>query len=147
MKAGDGAPLLVSACLVGRRCRYDGRRAPSLEAMEQIEGLTWLAVCPEQLGGLPTPRPPVRLEGGDGRAVLVGRARAVNSEGRDVTACFIRGAEIVLDLAGRLNVRTVLLKDRSPSCGLDAARVLGVTAALLLEAGLEVVEVRTRASE
>lgn len=146
--------IIVSACLIGRPCRYDGRRAPNLDLMTRLAGRRWVAVCPEQLGGLPTPRVPARLEGGNGRDVLAGRARVINDEGRDVTAAFIRGAEVVLDLAVRLGAEVCCLKNRSPSCGLcpslgpeEPFQGPGVCAALLADAGLKIEEVKAPSSD
>jgi len=96
-----------------------------------------IPVCPEQLGGLPTPRPPAEILGGDGADVLSGTARVINLRGEEVTEAFMRGAEEVLRLARLLGVRRAFLKAKSPSCGLEP---LGVTAALLLREGLELHE-------
>ena len=146
--------ILVSACLIGRPCRYDGRRAASRGLISMLSGRDWVAVCPEQLGGLPTPRAPARLEGGDGGDVLDGRARVINSDGADVTEAYVRGAETILDLAGRLGVSTCCLKDRSPSCGVSPswdnngkARGQGVLAALMSRSGFKLVEIISRTSE
>jgi uncharacterized protein YbbK (DUF523 family) len=129
---------LVSACLVGLPTRYDGVSRPSTDCRLALAGSLWVPVCPEQLGGLPTPRPPADLVGGDGAAVLAGRARVVTREGLDVTDRFIRGAELVLTLALELGVSSAYLKSGSPSCG--CGRVLGVTAALLQREGFAVRE-------
>ncbi|MEW6264190.1 MAG: DUF523 domain-containing protein [Thermodesulfobacteriota bacterium] len=146
--------ILVSACLVGRPCRYDGRGALSPELVSDLAGRPWLAVCPEQLGGLATPRTPARLKGGDGEEVLSGRARVVDTAGQDVTGAFIHGAEAVLDLAVRLKVEICYLKDRSPSCGLTVSsgesgpvKGPGVLAALLIRSGFKVVEVKARGTD
>ena len=125
---------LVSACLVGLCTRYDGRCKPDDRCLRQLGGHCWLPVCPEQLGGLPTPRTPADLVGGDGHGVLAGHARVIDAHGRDVSAEFIRGAEQVLKIARAQNITRALLKAGSPSCGLDGP--VGVTAALLLTNGL-----------
>jgi len=126
---------LVSACLVGLCTRYDGRENPS--CLHRLADLFWIPVCPEQLGGLPTPRAPAVLIGGDGHAVLAGMARVRDQNGRDVSAEFIRGATMVLALARAHGIRRCFLKAGSPSCGLGPRP--GVTAALLLAHGIEVV--------
>ncbi|MBW1712383.1 MAG: DUF523 domain-containing protein [Deltaproteobacteria bacterium] len=145
-------PLLVSACLTGLPARYDGLAKTNTQLLRLLEGRAWLPVCPEQLGGLATPRPACTIVGrtaeADGRAVLAGRARVVDLTGQDRTGEFLRGAEAVLDLARRTGAGTALLKSLSPSCGPvkrtgsdGRLRPMGVTAALLQEAGLQVLEV------
>lgn len=129
--------ILISACLAGLQTRYDNRIVNHPDCRKALEGLTWLPVCPEQLGGLPTPRRPADIVGGDGDDVLKGRARVICDDGRDVTDAFIRGAEMVLDIASRQQVKKVFLKARSPSCGV---RKSGVTAALLRKHGFELRE-------
>jgi uncharacterized protein YbbK (DUF523 family) len=102
-----------------------------------------IPICPEQLGGLPTPRPPQDFRGGTGEDVLEGRARVVNSEGEDVTQSFIRAAETVCEIARCLDVKEALLKDGSPACGVTRVTVngeetagLGVTSARLRQLGV-----------
>ncbi|NTV14098.1 MAG: DUF523 domain-containing protein [Desulfobulbaceae bacterium] len=129
---------LVSGCLIGLACRYDGGVKEDPECRHELAGNIYVPVCPEQLGGLPTPREPADLVGGDGAAVLEGRARVVSRSGVDVTANFVAGAEQVLQIARELQVAGVYLKSGSPSCGVG--RVLGVTAALLSRAGFGVRE-------
>ncbi len=142
---------LISACLTGRFCRYDGRRTPSDEMIERLSEGTWIAVCPEQLGGLPTPRPPAWLEDGAGQDALTGRARVIDAEGIDRTKAFLCGAETVVDLARRFEVDLCYLKDRSPSCGVSTTAGrdgqfpgMGVLAALLAQEGFRVKEVKAR---
>ena len=130
--------LLVSACLTGLCTRYDGKSKPSSTCMQHLDGKRWVPVCPEQLGGLPTPRTPADLAGGDGNDVFAGRASVIDREGQDVTRQFIHGARQCLAIAQSQNISTALLKARSPSCGL--APVTGVTAALLLASGIKVIE-------
>ena len=101
--------ILVSACLLGCPCRYDGqsKRHPEVEALRK-RGHELIAVCPEVQGGLPTPRPPAERQA-DGRVV--------NREGTDVTAQYRRGAEIALQTAREYGCELAILKERSPSCG------------------------------
>jgi len=127
---------LVSACLVGLCTRYDGQSKASAECRRLLRGLDWIPVCPEQLGGLPTPRPAAELVGGDGTAVLDDRARVVDRLGRDVSHAFILGARQVLLIARARNASLALLKAKSPSCGCGGHGVLGVTAALLRKEGI-----------
>ena len=129
--------VLVSACLAGLQTRYDSRIVDCPDALEELRDAVWIPVCPEQLGGLPTPSQPADLVDGDGTAVLDGHARVICRDGEDVTAQFIRGAEMVLDIAVRQGAKKILLKARSPSCGVAKT---GVTAALLIRHGFEVAE-------
>ena len=99
--------------------------------------MDWIPVCPEQLGGLSTPRTAADLRGGDGHDVLANRASVLDRNGRDVSAEFIRGARQVLAVARARQIELALLKGRSPSCGLNP---VGVTAALLLENGIHCLE-------
>lgn len=136
-KNNKAAPVyLVSSCLVGLLTRYDGEVKAVPSVFDLLAGVNWLPICPEQLGGLATPRPPADLVGGDGYDVLKGKARVLTREGDDVTANFIRGAEQVLAIARAQKVAAIYLKARSPSCGLIP--VVGVTAALLKEHGYTV---------
>lgn len=137
-------PVFVSACLLGLRCRYDGTSRPC-RAVLDIPCITVIPVCPEQLGGLPTPRPSAGFAGGDGDAVLGGTARIVDAQGRDVTPSFVLGAGQVCMLAENLHVRHAILKERSPSCGThlvwqDGALCpgRGVTAAMLVRLGIDI---------
>ena len=129
---------LVSSCLMGLCTRYDGASKPSMDCIAALASHNWIPICPEQLGGLPTPREPAVLTGGDGHDVLAGRARVITESGRDVTANFIRGAEMVLELAEMRSITVAVLKSRSPSCAVSST--IGVTAALLQQAGIELRE-------
>lgn len=99
--------LLVSACLLGLPCRYDGAAKPAPQVLELMAEHRLIPVCPEQLGGLPTPRPPAECRDG----------RVINRAGWDVTAEYVRGAESALKLARLYGCRGAILKERSPSCG------------------------------
>lgn len=141
--------ILVSACLAGEACRYDGRPAEVAGLRELVETGQALAVCPELLGGLAAPRPPAEIRGGSAEAVLDGEARVFDAQGADVTEPFLAGAAAVLRLAGECRATQVILKDRSPSCGVSliydgtfqGRRVpgQGVTAALLRRNGFGVI--------
>ncbi|MBI2371098.1 MAG: DUF523 domain-containing protein [Deltaproteobacteria bacterium] len=138
--------VLVSACLLGVCCRHDGSHRFRAAVAGWSAGRRVIGVCPEELGALGTPRPPASLVGGDGTGVLAGRARVVDAEGRDVTAAYLAGAREALRRAREAGVTQALLKERSPSCGARAVhrdgRVepgQGVAAALLRQAGIEVV--------
>lgn len=129
---------LVSSCLIGLRTRYDGEVRPDKECISFLKGTCWVPVCPEQLGGLPTPRAKAVLSGGDGHDVLAGTARVLTGSQEDVSANFISGAEQVLHLARLLKVDGIILKSRSPSCAVSGT--IGVAAALLQRYGLELIE-------
>lgn len=101
--------ILVSACLLGLRCRYDGRSKPSAAVLALGEKHTLLPLCPEQLGGLPTPRPPAEWQG----------ERIVNRAGQDVTEAYRRGGEEAVRLAKLTGCRWAILKERSPACSCD----------------------------
>jgi uncharacterized protein YbbK (DUF523 family) len=145
--------ILVSACLLGARVRYNGSDAksawPDLDALErwQAEGRI-VSFCPELAGGFPVPRPPAEIDGGEGRDVLAGTAQVVEAGGNRVTEYFVRGAQLALAEAQRLGIRVAVLKEGSPSCGvlklytgdfsgtLKAGR--GVTTELLEQHGVRV---------
>ena len=99
--------ILVSACLLGVCCRYDGKSVPNERVIELKDDFTLIPVCPEIFGGLPTPRPPAERTGN-----LV-----MTLEGNDVTDRYLRGAREVLRLAGVFECRIAVLKERSPACG------------------------------
>ena len=135
--------FLVSACLIGLCTRYDGQTKANADCLSQIKTANlktanWVPVCPEQLGGLPTPREAADIVGGDGKDVLAGKAKVVTKSGIDLTAEFIRGAEQVLQIAQLQQTTMAFLKARSPSCAVSGK--IGVTAALLQASGIEVKE-------
>lgn len=142
--------ILVSACLLGQRVRFDGRDAAVSDAVFgrwRDEGRL-VPICPEMAGGLPVPRPPAEIDGGDAEAVLFGRAAICTEAGQDVTDAFVTGAEMALAACRRHDLRMALLKEGSPSCG--AHRVndghfsgnkvpgQGLTARLLMRHGIRV---------
>ncbi len=126
--------FIVSACLVGLCTRYDGTVKPNPSCLKFLQGATWIPVCPEQLGGLPTPRPAADILSGDGYDVLKQTATVATSAGADLSTPFIKGAKQVLQIARNQNVTGACLKARSPSCAVSGT--IGVTAALLREEGL-----------
>jgi uncharacterized protein YbbK (DUF523 family) len=123
---------------MGLKTRYDGKVIKSEALQDRIADGICYPVCPEQLGGLPTPRTPADLVGGDGYDVLAGKARVVTRDDRDVTRSFVLGAEQVLLIARLYDVERIFLKSGSPSCGFGAT--IGVTAALLESEGFVIVE-------
>lgn len=108
---------IVSGCLVGIDCRFDGKNRISTDLIEDFKKGELIPLCPEQLGGLPTPRPPSRIVNGNGYDVLDGRTRVVNQKGDDVTENFIKGATEVLKITKILDVEDAVLESKSPSCG------------------------------
>ena len=146
LPASPPRTIVVSACLLGVRCRHDGRDRLDPTLAARAGGAVLVPVCPEELGGLGTPRPAAGLEGGDGRAVLENRARVVDVNGRDVTRAFVDGAERALAVARAVGAREAWLTERSPSCGTCGTHVdgrlvpgSGVASATLARAGLRVV--------
>ncbi len=131
-------PILVSACLLGLATRYDGQSKPDPFLIDLLSKKYLIPVCPEQLGGLPTPRVAAEIVGGDGLAVWMSKAKVLNKKGEDVTMAFCKGAKEVLRLAKLLGVKKAILKSRSPSCGISPK--LGVTAARLLVEGIKIEE-------
>ena len=107
--------LAASACLLGYCCRYDGRTSPSKALINRAAREAILPICPEELGGLPTPRIPCEVHGGDGFDVLEGRAKVVDSEGNDATQAFLRGAFAALERIKENKIQFCFLKDKSPS--------------------------------
>ena len=134
----DSSPILVSACLLGVPCRYDGTGTADERILALAKKRHLIPACPEQIGGLPTPRPPAERHD----------TRVLSRDERDFTAAFVRGAEETLRLAKLFSCRIAILKANSPSCGSGQiydgcfrGRLIpgdGMTAALLKQAGLTV---------
>ena len=131
--------MIVSACLAGFPCRYDGKSKPCGEVIELVRAGKAIPVCPEQLGGLPTPRTPCEI--------LIDRV--LDANGVDKTADYRRGAEAVLRIAQSYGATQALLQKRSPSCGSGwiydgtfSKKLVqgdGITARLLAENGIQVI--------
>lgn len=154
MEDRDKPALVISACLLGVACNHEGRGSPRAVVDELAKDYRLVPVCPEVLGGLPTPRAAAELVGGDGTDVVdgpdsgAGAARVINVAGEDVTAAYRRGAEAAVAVARAVGATRAVLKARSPSCGSSAVydgtfsrRLVpgrGVTAAALAAAGLAV---------
>lgn len=146
--------ILISGCLIGLDCNYKAQASSAYQEglclliRKMVEkGFVFVPVCPEQLGGMPTPRIPSELQH-DSAAVLAGQGQVVNRDGVDVTACFLKGAEESLKLARLYRVKCAVLKSKSPSCGSKTVydgtftgRLIdgkGVAAALLSGSGIQV---------
>lgn len=111
--------ILVSACLVGINCRYDGSSLINEDLLKKIKLEGFIPVCPEQLGGLPTPRPSATIQNGIGADVVAGKAKIIDINGQDLTKKFLKGAQETLKIAKLLGVQGAILKDNSPSCGVN----------------------------
>jgi uncharacterized protein YbbK (DUF523 family) len=130
--------ILVSACLLGRACRYDGRAKPNAAVQSLTEQYEVIPVCPESFGGLTIPRPPSEQRDGG----------VYSQSGEDVTAAFVRGADMTLRIAREQGATFAVLKARSPSCGKDfiydgtfSGTLIpgqGIAAARLMENGIAV---------
>lgn len=111
------APVIVSACLIGRRCRYNGEHRANAGVLGYLKNKKYIAVCPEKLAGWGVPRPPVEFCGGGASAVIGGKAEIVDDRGRNRTASLLRGAQRALSRALSGKARVAILKEKSPSCG------------------------------
>lgn len=131
--------ILISACLIGLNCKYDGGNNENSKLVELMKEKDLVPICPEQLGGLKTPRESAERK----------QEKVITKEGVDVTKEYQKGAEEVLKLAKKLNIKKAVLKSRSPSCGIDEiydgtfshnlVKGDGVTAELLKKNGIEVI--------
>ena len=131
--------ILVSACLMGKPCRYDGKSKPCDEVIKLSENHTLIEVCPEVLGGLPTPRIPCEIVGD----------RVVSKNGEDRTDEYCKGANLALDIAKENRCSVAVLKLKSPACGCreiydgsfskTLVKGMGITAKKLSENGIKVV--------
>lgn len=136
---------LVSACLSGFPCRYDGMAKTKKEVVKLVDNKRAFPVCPELLGKRKTPRQKAEIEKGEGLDVLLGKSKVLQEDGTDVTKQFIKGAKETLKLAQALGIKKALMKQKSPSCGCGLIYVKGklvkgdgVTTALLRKEGIEI---------
>lgn len=130
--------ILVSACLLGIDCKYSGDNNLNKDLIEFLKDKTYIPICPEQLGGLETPRKPAEIK----------KDKVMTNEGKDVTENFIKGAEESLKISKIFNAEIAILKERSPSCGSniiyngsfkgEKIKGKGITAKLLEENGIKV---------
>lgn len=135
--------ILVSACLAGINCKYSGGNNYDEKVFNMVKNGEAIPICPEQLGGLPTPRVPAEIK------IIDGNRHVINKNGDDVTENFERGAKEILDLAKKLDIKKAVLKSRSPSCGKGKiydgsfeGNVIpgnGILAQLLIDNGIEVI--------
>jgi uncharacterized protein YbbK (DUF523 family) len=138
--------ILVSSCLLGLKTRYDAKSRIETKVINWLQAGGWIPipVCPEQLGGLSTPRPKAEFATGDGETLIAGLGQLINATGDDVTSLFLHGAEQTAEIAKHCGCSVALLKERSPSCGVHAiyrdgtlTKGSGVTAAYLKKIGLQ----------
>ena len=140
--------ILVSACLLGHKVKYSGGANTHELLLKYNERGRFIAVCPECFAMLPVPRPCVELQGGTGKKVLSGKAKAMDENGRDMTQYFLTGADKVLKIAEAYHAKVAILKEGSPSCGVKKIyngnfedkklKGQGVTTALLQKHGITV---------
>ena len=107
--------VLISACLLGKNCRYNGGHS-KLTELEEID-VEWIPVCPEESGGLGTPRPSAEMQE-NAETILNGKGKIITNKGKNVTTEFIQGAEKSLQLGLEAEVKIAVLKSKSPSCGI-----------------------------
>lgn len=140
--------ILVSACLVGIPCRYNGTSALNDSIQKLLNDSELVIVCPELLGGEVTPRPACNIHEGSGNDVLEGTARIIGIDGKDYTESYVLGAKKTLEIAISNNISKAILKKHSPSCGVDeiynseGTDIIngdGVLAALLKNNNIEVI--------
>jgi len=140
--------ILVSACLAGINCRYDGKNKVNKKIKKMVEEGKAVCVCPEELGELSNPRPASEILNSTGEDVLKGKAKVINKRGEDVTSNFIKGAYKTLDIAKKYKINKAILKSKSAACGKESIydgsfknRLIkgnGVTCALLLKNNMKV---------
>jgi len=137
---------LISACLVGIKCRFDGKDRKDVKMEKLMEKGKGVAVCPETLGGLVLPRPKAEISRGKGEDVLLGKSRVINQKGNDISLRMVNGAIRTLKIAQRLKIKKAFMKEKSPSCGVEkiyrkgkVTQGDGVTTALLKKQGIKVI--------
>ncbi len=131
--------IVVSACLIGENCKYDGTNNKNQKVLDYLKDKEYVSVCPEMLGSLPCPRIPAEIKDG----------RVLNKEGEDVTLQFTKGAQKALEIALKNKIDMAILKESSPSCGVNTIydgnftstkiKGLGITAQLFKKQGIKVI--------
>jgi len=137
--------LLVSACLVGFQCRYDGKPRVHQGVLKVLEGCSWIAVCPEQRAGFPTPRKSIMFEGGTGEDVLKGQAKIIRLDGKELTKPLMQASRSLSRMVNWYGIKVGILKERSPSCGVNQVYIgetvatgMGLFTAMLRREDVEV---------
>jgi uncharacterized protein YbbK (DUF523 family) len=140
--------VLISACLIGLNCRFDRQSKTNTTLVSTLKNTHFIPFCPEQLGGLPTPRSRAWITNGDGNDVLAGKSKVINEAGADVTPQFIKGTIETEKLLTLFNIKKAYLKSKSPSCGIGKIyheRNLvdgnGVCASMLIKKNIELINV------
>jgi len=138
--------ILVSACLAGIKCAWDGKDRLHPEVKLLLDNNMAVAICPEVLGGRGIPRTKTEIKGGSGEDVLDGKRKVFDEEGKDVTIAFLKGAYATLSIVKKYNIKEAILKSKSPSCSVgeiydgsfkgNLIKGSGVTGALLKREGV-----------
>ncbi len=138
---------LISACLCGIPCRYDGKSAKDEKMEKLVRSGQAIAFCPEVLGGLSIPRDSAEIIRGEGKDVIDGTASVISRKGEDLSPFFLHGAVASLNVARKFKIRKVWMKNNSPSCGCGwikrngrGVKGDGVTTALFKRAGVKVMK-------
>lgn len=141
---------LISACLCGVNCKYNGKNNLNEKCLKLLKENRAILVCPEQLGGLKTPRNPSEIKNGSAKDILEGiKGKVVMNNGSDVTSNYVKGAMETLFIAKNINIEAAILKESSPSCGANfiydgtfsnvKIKGMGITACLLKENNIKVI--------
>lgn len=140
--------ILVSACLLGINCKYNGNNNKNEKVIKHLNGKLFIPICPEQLGGMPTPRHPCEIihNGGLDKKECI---KVINNQNKDKTQKFINGANESLKIAKLYNCKKAILKEGSPSCGSNyiydgsftSSKINGegITTSLLKKNGIKVI--------
>lgn len=145
-KSSKNFIYLISACLAGVNCRWDGTNSRNQKIVKLVGKGKALLVCPEELGGLSTPREKAYFFEGDGKDVIAGKGKIITLDGKDITSQMIEGAKKTLKLAKKHNIKYAIMKKNSPSCGCGKIYIKGklvkgdgVTTALLKKEGIKII--------
>lgn len=140
---------LISACLCGVNSKYNGLNNYNEICDKLFTSGKAILVCPEQLGGLPTPRIPSEIIGESSNILNNNNGSVIDKNGNDVTPQFVKGAKETLQIAKKLNIKKAILKDGSPSCGVNyiyngnfngsKIKGMGITAQLLKESSIDII--------
>ncbi|WP_300277680.1 DUF523 domain-containing protein [Peptacetobacter sp.] len=141
--------IAVSACLIGENCKYNGGNNKNETVLKYLKGKEYITICPECSGGLETPREAAEIIDGEGIDVIKNRSKVISRIGKDVTNEYLKGAKISLEEVKKYNVKEAILKEGSPSCGVNKIHNgefkgikksgKGVTASLFEINGIEII--------